>query len=78
MPKPVPKIIDELSERLRKSGDSVVTISWPRFYEFCAMERLKNERNLELKAQARAAGMFIEFARNVVVVGYDANFHPMN
>jgi hypothetical protein len=77
MPKPVSKIIEELGERLRIGGP-VLTILWPKFYELCNMERLKDARNEELKAQARANGMFIVFARNVVVVGYDANFKPMN
>jgi hypothetical protein len=77
MAKSIETMVDDLNDKLRKSGKPVVTMTWPRFYDVGEIDRLKEARSEAVKALAREKyGLFVHYGQQVVIVGHDRNFEP--
>ena len=80
MPKATTAILDDMSERLRRAGQSYMTFAWPDFYELCGRERLKTPFLDRLKNEALIGRhqLIVSYGNNVVVVCHDHNFADLS
>lgn len=77
MAKPFPEIVEELDELLRKSGEPVITMTWPDFYKLSDRERLKNAALDAIREDASGRyQLVIGYGRNAVIISHDRNFQP--
>jgi hypothetical protein len=75
MPKSVAEVVENLNEMLRKSGNPVATIPWPKFYEANSADRLKQPRLDAIIDEAKSRfQLIVAYGSNVVVVAHDRNF----
>ena len=77
MPKVVKEIADELNDALRRTGHPYMTLTWPKFYDICERERLKQAFLDELAQGASAEfQLLVAYGRNMVLICHDRNFAP--
>lgn len=73
MPKSEPVVAAELADRLRATGEKVMTMTWPEFYKANSMQRFANERHEKLRQAFMAQGLIIGIGNNAIIVSQDAN-----
>jgi len=77
MPRSVEQIVDDLNDKLRLSGNPVITMRWPDFYKLSDMQRFKEPRPEQIKKRAKSEyGLIVEYGDAVVLVAHDRNFSP--
>lgn len=76
MPKATTAILEDMSEHLRRTGQSCMTFPWPDFYDLCGRERIKSPFLDRLKTDALNSRhqLIVADGNNVVVVCRDYNF----
>lgn len=78
MPKTVRQMVEEMNDRLRKSGQPVMTIRWTELYEIGDMERFKKPRLKGIEQLAKDEfGLVVGYGHSVVTVAHDRNFSPV-
>lgn len=76
MATPIGTVADELNDLLLKSGENVVTLSYPEFYEATDRERIKDAFKKDLDQRLRERGLLICYGAMIVAILKDFRFAP--
>ena len=76
MATPIGTVADQLNDTLLKSGDNVLTLSYPEFYEATERERIKDAFKKDLDQRLRERGLLICYCAMIVAVLKDFRFAP--
>jgi hypothetical protein len=76
MPKKESVVASELADRLRATGEKVMTMTWPEFYKANDMQRFANERHENLRQAFKGQGLIIGIGNNAIIISSDANHTP--
>ena len=76
MATPIGQVADALNDMLLKSGENVITLSYPEFYDATDRERIKDAFKQDLDKRLRERGLLICYGAMVVAVLKDFRFAP--
>lgn len=76
MATPTTTVADQLNDILLKSGENVLTLSYPEFYEATERERIKDAFKKDLDQRLRERGLLICYGAMIVAVLKDFRFAP--
>lgn len=78
MASPIASVAEDLNELLLKSGENVITLSYPEFYKAVDRERIKDAFKSDLEKRLRERGLLICYGAMVVALLKDFRFSPAN
>jgi hypothetical protein len=73
----VKAISDDISDHMRRESLDVLTMRWPKFYEFCERDRIKESFVEALVAQLKTESILMVRGHAVVAFVKDFDFSPM-
>ena len=76
MATPIGQVADALNDMLLKSGENVITLSYPEFYDATDRERIKDAFKQDLDKRLRERGLLICYGAMIVAVLKDFRFAP--
>lgn len=76
MTTPISAVADELNDMLLRSGENVLTLSYPEFYEATERERIKDAFKRDLDQRLRERGLLICYGAMIVAILKDFRFAP--
>lgn len=76
MASPIVSVAEDLKDLLLRSGEDVITLSYPEFYSATERERIKDAFKQELSERLREHGLLICYGAMVVAVLKDFRFAP--
>lgn len=76
MTTPISDVADKFNDMLLKSGENVVTLSYPEFYEATERERIKDAFKRDLEQRLRERGLLICYGAMIVAILKDFRFAP--
>jgi hypothetical protein len=74
--KNVNDVAAELADILRSSGNKMVTMAWPEFYDINNMKRFANGRHELLRQACMAQGIIIGLGNHAIMFTHDSNHSP--
>jgi hypothetical protein len=77
MPRSVKQIADEVVTYMRMQSCDVITMRWPKFYEVCGRNRIKQAFIEALSAQLKMESILLMQGNAVVAFVKDFDFSPM-